>query len=125
MCSRMPSVLNNKKDMHNKPAVTIPSLHYKKYNVGRRASVSHKCYPRLIAAKLPFPQSFISESDLLYKIIIQSNLRTTVTLGKWQGDRCKYRVTVSLPADVLWGSFVMQGRLGDCYIQVNFAEDIR
>ena len=42
----MPSVLNNKKDMHNKPAVTIPSLHYKKYNVGRRASVSRKCYPR-------------------------------------------------------------------------------
>ena len=67
MCSRMSSVLNNKKDMHNKPAVTIPSLHYKKYNVGRQASVSCNCYPRLIAAKLPFPQSLISESDSLYK----------------------------------------------------------
>ena len=104
----MSSVLNNKKDMHNKPAVTIPSLHYKKYNVGRQASVSCNCYPRLIAAKLPFPQSLISESDLLYKLI-QSNLRTMVTLGKWQGDCYKYRVTVSLPADVLWGSFVMRG----------------
>ena len=78
----MPSNLNNKKDMYNKPAATIPSLHYKKYNVGRRASVSCKCYPRPIAAKLPFPQSFISESDSLYRYCQTCVQRSPLGNGK-------------------------------------------
>ena len=40
----------------------------------------------------------------MFHVLIQSNLCTTVTLRKWQGDRCIQ---------------------GDRYIQVNFAENMR